>query len=232
MLGAPEAREMINFLSALFQTRRESVIPTRNTPMHPKTVEGSLQDLILGACSDKDVSRMHTLLDEWHELLFRQAAKSGSVEILQQLLDRYSTTAVLNQLMLEQAAQHGNAAVFRFLLQQQPGAVISDDVRSKALEGGVEIWKVILDHKPELINYDFGEKGDLVAMATLTNNVPLLRFFLAVGLDPNNSHLFTKPIINVASANPSIKPEILDLLLQYGATKEKSLTANKEWRKI
>lgn len=200
--------------------------------MRPETLQGSLQDLVLRACADKDVSRMNTLLDEWHELLFRQAAKLGSVEILQQLLDRYGTTAALNQLMLEQAAQHGNTTVFRFLLQQQPDVVISDQVRSNALEGGVEIWKAILDHKPELINYDFGEKGDLIAMATLMNNVPLLRFFLAEGLDPNNSRLFAKPIIEVASVTPSIKPEILNLLLQYGATKEKSLTANKEWRNV
>ncbi|KAI4139297.1 MAG: hypothetical protein L6R39_006365 [Caloplaca ligustica] len=207
-------------------------MPTRNTPTRPQPLEGSLQDLILGACSDKDVSRMHTLLDEWHELLLSQAAKSGSVEILQQLLDRYSTTTKINQVMLEQAAQYGNTAVFSFLLKQQPAPVISDDVRSKALEGGVEIWKVIFDQKPELINYDFGEKGDLVAMATLMNDVSLLRFFLAAGLNPNNSRLFTKPIIDVASATPSIKPEILDLLLQHGATKEKSLMANKEWRNI
>lgn len=207
-------------------------MPSRNTITRPKTREGSLQDLILGACADKDDTAMHTLLDEWHELLFRQAAKLGSVEILQQLLDRYGTTALLNQLMLKQAAQHGNAAVFRFLLQQQPEAVISDDVRLNALEGGVEIWKVILDHQPELINYDFGEKGDLLAMATMMNNVPLVGLFLAKGLDPNNSRLFTKPIIDVVSANSSIKPEILDLLLQYGATKEKSLKANREWRNI
>ncbi|KAL8720888.1 MAG: hypothetical protein Q9225_002306 [Loekoesia sp. 1 TL-2023] len=223
---------MINFLSAWLQTCRESVIPTRNTPMRPKTIEGSLQCQILRACSDKDVSRMHTLLDEWHELLFTQAAKSGSCDVLQQLLDRYGTTAVLNQLMLEQAAQHGNAAIFRFLLQQQPEAVISDTVRSNGLEEGVEIWKAILDHKPELINYDFGEKGDLPAIATLMNNVPLLRLFLELGLDPNNSHLFITPIIDIASTTPFIQPEILDLLLQYGATKEKSLKANKEWRNI
>ena len=222
-----ETGEMINFLSAWLQTCRKSIIPTRNTPMHTKTLEGPLQDLILGACTDKDVSRMHTLLDEWHELLFRQAAKSGSVEILQQLLDRYGTTTALNQLMLEQAAQHGNAPIFGFLLQQRPEAVISDTVRSNALEGGVEIWKLILDHKPELINYDFGEKGDLLAMATLMNNVPLLRFLLAVGLNPNNSRLFTKPIIDVASSTPSLKPEILDLLHEYEATKEKSLAVKK-----
>lgn len=222
---------MFNFLNALLQACRESLMPTPKPTTCRKPLEGSLQDLILGACADQNFSRIHSL-DKWHELLFEQAAKSGSVETLQQLLDRYGTTTELTQLTFAQAAQYGNAAVFKFLLQQQPEPVISDDVRSRALEGGVEIWKVILEHKPELINYDFGEKGDLIAMATLMNNVPLLRFFLAEDLDPNNSRLFTQPIIDIASATPSIKPEILDLLLQYGATKEKSQTANKNWRMI
>ena len=207
-------------------------MPIRNAPNHPDNLGESLQDRILVACADENGSRIQILLDEWHELLFRQAAKLGSVEILQQLLDRYGTTARQNQLMLEQAAQHGNAPVFKYLLQQQPEPVISDVVRSNALEGGVEIWKAILDHRPELIKYDFGEKGDLVAMATLMNNVPLLRFFLAQGLDPNNSRFFIKPIIEVAAENPSIKPEILDILIQYGATKEKSHEATNEWRNI
>ncbi|KAL8908675.1 MAG: hypothetical protein Q9171_005357 [Xanthocarpia ochracea] len=207
-------------------------MPTRNTPVRPTGFEGSLQDRILAACSDQDASRMRTLLDEWHESLFSQAAKSGSVDILQQLLDRYSTTPALNQLMLEQAAQHGNAAVFSFLLQQRPEPVISDKVRSNALDGGVEIWKTIVDHSPELINYDFGEKGHPLAMAAMMNNAPLLRFFLEAGLDPNNSRFVKTPIIDIASTTPSIKPEILDLLLQYGATKEKSLAATKEWRNI
>lgn len=205
-------------------------IPT--PPIPPENLQGSLQDRILGACADENGSRIPTLLDEWHEVLFRQAAKLGSVEILQHILDRYGTTAELNQLMLEQAAQHGNAPVFNFLLQQRPEPVISDGVRSKALEGGVEIWKVILDHNPEFINYDFGEKGDLVAMATLMNNVPLLRFFLARGLDPNKSRFFIQPIIDFASTTPWIKPEVLGLLIQYGATKEKSQKANNEWRNI
>ena len=198
--------------------------------------EESLQDRIWRACADEEdgSKRIHILLDEWHESLFRQAAKTGSVEILQHILDRYGTTAELNQLMLEQAAQHGNAPVFKYLLlqQQRPEPVISDAVRSKALEGGVEIWKAILDHKPELINYDFGEKGDLIAMATLMNDVSLLRFFLARGLDPNKSQFFVHPTIDFASTTPGIKPEILDLLIEYGATKEKSRKATNEWRNI
>ena len=207
-------------------------MPDPNPPIRPDDLGGSLQDRILRACANENGSNIQPLLDEWHEMLFRQAAKLGSVEILHQLLDRYGTTARQNQLMLEQAAQHGNVPVFKFLLQQQPEPVISDIVRSNALEGGVEIWKAILDHRPELINYDFGEKGDLVAMATLMNSVPLLRFFLAQGLDPNNSRFFVQPIIQVAAENPSIKPEILDILIQYGATKEKSHKATNEWRNI
>ncbi|KAL8771462.1 MAG: hypothetical protein Q9209_003132 [Squamulea sp. 1 TL-2023] len=207
-------------------------MPIRIIPTSPKVPEGSLQALILGACHDADVSIMDALLDQWHKLLFRHVAETGSPEILQHLLDRYGTTPVLNQLMLEEAAQHGNAAVFRYLLQHQPDTAITDSVRSNALQGGVEIWKVIHDHQPELLNRDFGEKGDLIAMATLMNNVPLLHFFLAVGLDPNKSRFFMSPIIDVASANSSIQPEILELLLRYGVTKEKSLSANEKWRNI
>ena len=62
------------------------------------------------------------------------------------------------------------------------------------------------------------------------NNVPLLKFFLANGLDPNKSHLFSKPIFDVATTNPAIDRKVLNLLVQYGATKEKSLTANEVWR--
>lgn len=224
-------------------------IPNQSVPPEENLEGGSssLQDRIWAACADADEDgdgsskRLHTLLDEWHEALFKQAAKTGSVEIMQHLLDRYgnsttttTTTAVeLNQRMLEQAAQHGNAPVFKFLLQQQrPEPVITDTVRTKALEGGVEIWKAILDHRPELTNYDFGEKGDLVAMAAVRNNVPLLRFFLARGLDPNKSQFLIQPIIEYVSATPAIKPEILDVLVEYGATKEKSRKATNAWRNI
>lgn len=196
----------------------------------PETSTKSLQEQILEACSGKDAPKLRSLLEGWHELLLKQAAGSGSVEIAQQLLDQYGTTKALKQLMLEEAAQQGNVEVFRFLLQQRPDAEISDNVRSYALEGGVEIWKAILDHRPELINYDFGEKGDLISMAVLMNNVPLLAFFLVNGLDPNKSHFFSKPIIDVATTNPAIKREVLDLLVQHGATREKSLGTNKVWR--
>ncbi|KAL8746866.1 MAG: hypothetical protein Q9184_007686 [Pyrenodesmia sp. 2 TL-2023] len=57
-------------------------------------------------------------------------------------------------------------------------------------------------------------------MAATMNNTPLLRFFLEAGLSPNNSRFGMTPIIDIESTTPSIKPEILDLLLQYGATKE------------
>lgn len=210
---------MIELLSTWLETFRKSIIST-------------LREQILEACAGKDVPKLRSLLEGWHELLLKQAARSGNVEIIQQLLDQYGTTDALNQCMLKEASQQGNVDIFRFLLQQRPDAEISDDVRSCALEGGVEIWKAILDHSPELINHDFGEKGDLISMAVLMNNVPLLTFFLANGLDPNKSHFFSKPIIDVATTNPAIERKVLDLLVQHGATREKSLTANKAWRNI
>ena len=190
----------------------------------------SLQEQILDACSGSDVPKLQNLIEAWDEQLLKTAAGSGSIEIVQQLRGRYSTTESLNQIMLGAAAQKCNVEVFKFLLQQGGIAGISDHVRSLALEGGVEIWKAILDYNPELINYDFGEKGDPISMAVLMNNAPLLAFFLDQGLDPNKSRLFSKPIIDVATSKPPVKKEVLDLLVQHGATREKSRAANQAWR--
>ena len=52
-------------------------------------------------------------------------------------------------------------------------------------------------------------------------------FSLINGLDLNKSHFFSKPVIDVAITNSTIKREVLDLLVQHGATREKSLMANK-----
>lgn len=221
---------MIEFLSNSFNSFRKSLTPTFCTLPAPNMSTSSLQEQILEACSGEDAPKLRSLLERWHELLLKQAAGSGSLEIVQQLLNQYGTTKAVSSLMLQEAAQHGNVEVFRFLLQQRPDNQISDDVRSYALEGGVEIWKAILDHNPELINYDFGEKGDPISMAVMMNNVPLLTYFLANGLDPNKSHFFSKPIIEVAITNSAIKREVLDLLVQHGATREESLMANKLWR--
>jgi hypothetical protein len=77
----------------------------------------------------------------------------------------------------------------------------------------VEIWKVIFNHNPELVNYDFGEKGDLICMAVLMRNMPLLAYFLEKGLDPNASHFFSRPTIDVATTDPAMGQEIVNLLL-------------------
>ena len=205
---------MIGFQSTRLQSLWESVISTLRISPGPKISTTSLQEQILEACSGKDTSKLQGLLGNWHE----------------QLLDQYGTTEALNQLLLKEAARQGNVEVFSFLLKKWPDARISDGVRSNALEGGVEIWKAILDHSPELINWDFGERGDPMGMAAVMNNVPLLAFFLDQGLDPNESRLLIFPTFDIATRWSSVKREVLDLLIRYGATKEKSLAANQKWR--
>ena len=155
---------MIDLLSAWLRAFRKSIMSTHWTTPAPNLSSTPLQEQILEACAGKDALKLRSLLEGRHELLLKQAARSGSVEIVQQLLEKHGTTDALNQRILEEAAQQGNVDVFRFLLQQRPDAEISDDVRSCALEGGVEIWKAILAHNPDPINYDFGEKGDLISM--------------------------------------------------------------------
>ena len=165
-------------------------------------------------------------------MLFQHTAESGTVENLEHLLHRYGTTPELQQDMLERAAKHANVPVFAFLLHQDPEPVITDAVRSEACCGGVKIWKLILDHRPELIRWDWGEKGDLIMAAAWLNNAPLLEFFLAAGLDPNESHFFVSQTFIAFQKFPHVKPEIIDLMRKYGATEEKALAAKEKWRKL
>lgn len=190
----------------------------------------SLQDQIRKACADQDSQQLTIFLDEWHETIMKEAVKSGSVEILQQVIDRYGTSLTLNQKMLRESTEHDRVEIFKFLLQQSARPEITDEVRLCALNGSPGLWKTIFDERPALMDYDFGEKGDMLGMAVLSNNAPLVAFFLTQGFDPNQGRFFASPIFKVASTSAHIKPEILQLLIQYGATEEKSLAANKDWR--
>ena len=178
----------------------------------------------------RDAPRLRVLLDDWQVMLAKHAAESGSIEIIELLLAGHEDDQRIRQLMLESAANKGNVDVLQYLLQANPSIEVSDDVRSAALEGGVETWKALLTHSPGLIDRDFGEKGDLISMTALTNNVPLLTFFLEKGLDPNKSHFFTRSILDVVTGDVGTKQEIIDLLVEFGATPEKSAEANGAWK--
>ncbi|KAL9036555.1 MAG: hypothetical protein Q9214_006082 [Letrouitia sp. 1 TL-2023] len=217
---------------AELDSERRAVGGTVRTQSKSEMSTKSLQDQILGACSNRKPQELRALLDEWHELLLREAIRSNSVEVVQHVIDRYGTTKKLDQMMLKESAQHDCAAVFRCLLQREPKPDITDEVRLSALSGGPQLWEVIFDHRPELKDYDFGEKGDMLGMAVLNNNVPLVTFLLQQGMDPNKGRFFGSPILTAASTNAQTKPEILNLLVQHGATEEKSLAANNAWHGV
>ena len=178
----------------------------------------------------RDAPKLRVLLDDWQIMLAKHAAGSSSIEIIKLLLAGHEDNQRIRQLMLESAANSGNVDVLQYLLQACLSIEISDDVRSAALEGGVEVWKALLAHSPGLIDRDFGEKGDLISMTALMNNVPLLTFFLENGLDPNKSHFFTRSTLDVVTGDVGTKQEILDLLVKFGATPEKSAEANGAWK--
>lgn len=70
------------------------------------------------------------------------------------------------QLVLESAAASGNVAVLRYFLKRKPTLdVISQSLRY-AIQGGVEIWGVLLEHNHDLIGWQFGHRGDLIEKVT------------------------------------------------------------------
>ena len=218
---------MFDFLVRWLEPCRRVIASTHKAVNGSGPAKTITQDQLMEACAQTDTSQLIALLDEWHRALFIHTAESGSAESLQHLLDRYGIANAPCQTMLEQAAEKGNVATFRMLLQQehQIRPIISLDVRMKAVAGGLEIWWAIYDHQPKLIQYRFGHHGNLLSLATRSDNPELVQFCLEHGMDPNSyesGFLGVKPIMVIAAEWPSIRPEILDLLVKYGATKEKS----------
>ena len=212
---------------------RRPTEPAPDMPMDSNMPSPALLDQILKTCSDRDEAKLGTLLDEWHGVIMKAAVCSASIGIVQQVIDRYGTNQTLNQTMLKESAQRADVDMFNFFLIQQPSPSINDAVRLGALDGGgVDVWKAIWDSRPELIEWDFGEKGDMIGMAVMSNNTSLLSFLLERGFDPNEGRVWASSAFDVATKTAQTDPKIRDLLITHGATAEKSMAANKAWRGI
>jgi len=112
----------------------------------------SLQDKIVSACSGNDITKLQSLLDRQDRLILQEAANSETVDAIRYLLDLNSAMEDAEQLALESAAASGNVAVLRYFLKRKPTLdVISQSLRYEAIQGGVKIWRVLLQHNHDLI---------------------------------------------------------------------------------
>ena len=133
----------------------------------------SAKNPLLSAMSTNNLPALRSLLEDQDRQLFSQIAKNGSPEIAAYLLSRHpipedysqetlSSNPTLNptQYLAHESARNGNAALFRYLINQYP-SLLSTSNRSverllvNAMDGGVGIWETILEHNPRWKDHEF-----------------------------------------------------------------------------
>ena len=94
--------------------------------------------------------------------------------------------------------------------------LFSESLGRRALHGGVNIWKVLLEKEPKLKNARWGHAGTVVEHCVMQQKVDVLRFLLEQGAKVESEN---KPILQMAEIAESPE-EIKRLLREYGAHEE------------
>lgn len=187
-----------------FLTDPRITLLARNT-VCPKM---SANDPLTHAVSTNDLPALRTLLEKQDSELFAQVAKNGTAETAAYLLSRHSVpedysqyvpapspTHNPTQYLICESARYGNCDLFRYLLTEYPPFLSGANRRNLerllviAMVGGVDIWKIILEYKPHLKDYEFsGHQGCVLEMALrLGPHKDLLEFLLKEGADTDRA---------------------------------------------
>lgn len=176
---------------------------------------------------------MATFLDKRDEQLLSKAAQHASVSAIQFLLSRLPIAdPKAEKIVLENSAVAGNVAVFRYMLHRHSSPHLTETLRSYAVTGGVAIWEVLLEFKPECINWPIGEKGDALGLAVERRNLDLVRFLLLHAPNVEESNVMGVPVLTYAKhsgqnsrtySRKPVSPEIIDLLENYHAKMERNI---------
>lgn len=185
---------------------------------------------ILRACFTNDLPTLQLLLEEQDFELFSQVARTGTSDAAAYLLSRHQVpenyshpvvkpnpTQHPTQFLIQRSARDGNAVVFRYLLSRQPELLSTknrnvEHILVNALDGGVDIWKVILEYDPRWKDHEFsGHCGCVLEFLIERKNTALLEFLLRQGADTERAG---DPVLDLAKARRA-GPEILELIKKY-----------------
>ena len=180
---------------------------------------------LLDAISTKNLPTLRSLLEDQDRQLFSQTAQNGSPEIAAYLLSRHSvpedysqelpsSNPALNpiQYLACKSARNGNAGLFRYLLDQYPSLLSTynrniENILVNAMQGGVSIWKIILEQNPLWKDHEFkGHRGCVLEHVVRFEHTELLEFLLREGADAD-------PVAGIRSAGS----EMLELIKKYRA---------------
>ena len=211
----------------------EQVIMGQGTSQPPPVNRGVLTPPtakeIPMACAQNSISDLKTILDHHDQFLLQEVARRGTGQLAAYVLDRVSTSAEYpdplglgrkphslkaEQFLLEHAAMFGNVDVIEYLLARGSDLDLqSHTLGCHAMEGGVEIWQVLLRHQPGLKNQHYGHAGSVVEHCVKHDHIDLLRYLLEQGAAVEDED---RPILQMAEVMDA-SDEIKGLLVKYGA---------------
>lgn len=190
----------------------------------------SAKNPLLDAISTKNLPTLRSLLEDQDRQLFSQIAQNGTPEIAAYLLSRHpipedysqeppSSTPTLNptQYLARESARNGNAALFRYLLNQYPSLLSTNNraverILVNAMDGGVSIWEIILEHDPYWKDYEFsGHKGCVLEFVVEFKETELLEFLLREGADTDRAGDLVLELARTRGAGS----EMLELIKKY-----------------
>ena len=194
-----------------------------NNDQGPSTSELS------NACTSSPSEKLETLLDKHYRSLLDACAQNPNIETTALFLSHLNLSKIYRsepgirrrpdsltpqQYVLERAAFHGNVPLLLHLANTHPDLdLFSETLGRRALHGGVNIWKALLEKEPKLKNARWGHAGTVVEHCVMQQKVDVLRFLLEQGAKVESEE---KPILQMAEIAESPE-EIKRLLKEYGA---------------
>lgn len=214
-------------------TSQERVPQTLESSVHPEVkipLWMSAKTPLLDAISSNDLPILRSLLEDQERQLLSQVAQNGTPEIAAYLLSRHpvpedyspkfsSSEPITNptQWLACQSARHGNAPLFCYLLNQYPSLLDNknravEKILVSALEGGVSIWEVILEHDPYWKDYVFAaHRGCVLERVIEFDHMELLEFLLREGADTDREG---DPVLEMARIRGA-SSEMMELIEKY-----------------
>jgi len=180
-------------------------------------------DELLHRCADNDLSALQEIVNQKDEQLIRKASRVVSMPGIKILLDNKATFPAVEEFVLEEAALAGKADVVRYVLQQNPKIILSENVRYYSVGAGVPVWKELIAFDPKIVNVEIGHHGDALGLAVGKNNAELVAFLLDEGkADIEASNYAMMPVLPFAIMRKKSQ-EIVDLLISHGARMKDSV---------
>jgi ankyrin repeat protein len=141
-----------------------------------------------------------------------EACKVGDITALSTLLKDNEAN---KEPLLNAAARANQVSVLKYLFTLDPSTKISHELILSALAGGTNAYKTLYEHDASILNHDLGHLGDALTNATMSQNLELVTFLLSKGVDPNESRMGYRAVIDIAAGYSTL--EIVKALLSHDA---------------